>query len=843
MSCAPNTSRSLHLTFSLLRLALPFVMSCFAAAQQPEAAPSSVVPPLVSFSGKAVDLQGKPMSGVLGATFSIYKDESEGAPLWMETQNVTADSKGNYTVHLGATMAAGLPLDVFTSGEARWLGVRINGGEEQPRVLLLSVPYALKAADAQTLGGLPASAFLLAAQAAGTSSTSSADTSSSSSSAAPAAVGGSGMADYVPLWTNGNTLGDSVLYQSGTGSTAKIGINTKTPSATLDVKGGANIQGTLSLPTTGAATATAGKSSQPQKLTASSYNSSTKTAVNENFQWQAEPAGNNTASPDGTLNLLYGSGSNTPSETGLNIAGNGQITFATGQTFPGTGTITGVTAGTGLTGGGNSGNVTLSMLTSCASGQVLQWNGSQWVCSNAATGTITGVTAGTDLIGGGTAGNVTLNLDTSKVPQLNAANTFIGNQTVNGNLGATSFAGDGSALTNLQGANVQGTVASAINAQNLGGLPPSSYQPAGSYATTGPNSFTGDQSVNGNVSATGSISGAAGNFTGMVTEAGALLPASGTASPSQGYNSQPLDAVASVYDSNAAQAQSADFRWQAEPAGNDTGAPSGTLSLLYGLNGAMPTETGLSIASNGRIAFTAGQTFPGVGTVTSVGSGAGLTGGPITGSGALSIANGGVTNSMLQNSSVTVTAGTDLTGGGAVTLGGSTTLNLDTAKVPQLSTANTFIGDQSVNGSLSASGNITANNLAANLNVSGGTGTFSGLVSAGNLSLGNALTVANGGTGLSGGTSGGILSFTASGALASSDVLIAGALVLGGGTGAVPSTSADFTTASATNSATLKLGKPGDGNDSKSGDLGALFSQPVRPAAEQRWPRRQSAAT
>jgi hypothetical protein len=40
--------------------------------------------------------------------------------------------------------------------------VRINGGEEQPRVLLLSVPYALKAADAQTLGGLPASAFLLA---------------------------------------------------------------------------------------------------------------------------------------------------------------------------------------------------------------------------------------------------------------------------------------------------------------------------------------------------------------------------------------------------------------------------------------------------------------------------------------------------------------------------------------------------------------------------------------------------------------------------------------------------------------------------------------------------------
>src|SRR3990170_1578308 len=34
--------------------------------------------------------------------------------------------------------------------------------EEQPRILLVSVPYALKAADAETLGGKPASAFVLA---------------------------------------------------------------------------------------------------------------------------------------------------------------------------------------------------------------------------------------------------------------------------------------------------------------------------------------------------------------------------------------------------------------------------------------------------------------------------------------------------------------------------------------------------------------------------------------------------------------------------------------------------------------------------------------------------------
>src|ERR1700683_3787075 len=122
---------------------------------------AAVVPRLVNFSGKAVD-QGKTITGITGVTFSIYSEETGGSPLWMETQNVQADSRGNYTAQLGATKTEGLPQELFTSGEARWLGVRVNGGEEQPRVLLLSVPYALKAADAQTLGGLPASAFALA---------------------------------------------------------------------------------------------------------------------------------------------------------------------------------------------------------------------------------------------------------------------------------------------------------------------------------------------------------------------------------------------------------------------------------------------------------------------------------------------------------------------------------------------------------------------------------------------------------------------------------------------------------------------------------------------------------
>ena len=108
----------------------------------------------------------------------------------------------------------------------------------------------------------------------------------------------------------------------------------------------------------------------------------------------------------------------------------------------GSGTITGITtaSGSGLTGGGTSGTLNLSLITSCSSGQILEWSGSAWECTNpSGGGTITGVTAGTDLTGGGKSGNVTLNLDITKVPQLETANAFTGNQTVSGNVSATGL--------------------------------------------------------------------------------------------------------------------------------------------------------------------------------------------------------------------------------------------------------------------------------------------------------------------------------------------------------------------------------------------------------------------
>jgi len=147
--------------------ALSFLALVFSAGAQTSPANSGVssvsaqVPHLIRFSGVAKDEIGKPLSGVLGITFALYKDEQGGAPLWLETQNVQADAAGHYTALLGSATEDGVPLDLFASGDARWLEVRGQGQLEQPRVLLVSVPYAIKAHEAETLSGRTLSDFVL----------------------------------------------------------------------------------------------------------------------------------------------------------------------------------------------------------------------------------------------------------------------------------------------------------------------------------------------------------------------------------------------------------------------------------------------------------------------------------------------------------------------------------------------------------------------------------------------------------------------------------------------------------------------------------------------------------
>jgi trimeric autotransporter adhesin len=345
---------------------LCLIMASSATGQSASPSTNAAMPTLVNYSGTLIGVDEKPLTNLTGVTFYLYENSQGGAPLWVEMQNVQPNKAGRYSVTLGSTTSAGLPVDVFASGQARWLGIQVQGQEEQARVMLLAVPYALKAGDAETIGGLPPSAFMLATPTIASGSLATepsgkAPLLSSAPSVSSNVTTTGGTVNAIPLFTAGTNVQNSILTQ-----TAATAIN---------------VAGKLNLPANGTATATGGKASRPEDFIASAFNSGSAAAVAQTFQLQAEAAGNNSATPSGTLNLLYGAGTIAPAETGFKINNKGVIAFATGQTFPGTG-----------------------------------------------KGTITGVVPGGGLSGGGTTGTVTLNLDTTKVPELTSNNTFSGTE-------------------------------------------------------------------------------------------------------------------------------------------------------------------------------------------------------------------------------------------------------------------------------------------------------------------------------------------------------------------------------------------------------------------------------
>jgi len=139
-----------------------------------EPADGSVAPHLINFSGtidpqitqiRQNEPQTRGSSPAINISFPLYELQEGGPALWSESRKVQLDKQGRYTVLLGCTQLRDLLLELFTSGKARWLGAQLvadgdPAAEEKPRIPLVGIPYTLKAAPADTLGRLSASAFL-----------------------------------------------------------------------------------------------------------------------------------------------------------------------------------------------------------------------------------------------------------------------------------------------------------------------------------------------------------------------------------------------------------------------------------------------------------------------------------------------------------------------------------------------------------------------------------------------------------------------------------------------------------------------------------------------------------
>ena len=132
------------------------------------AAAHAQVPSLMNFQGLLLDANGQPKNGTVTLVIELFAEASGGNPLWSESHPSVWVTDGVYDVVLGGTTP--LTTQVFSSA-ARYVQITVDGEVLAPRRQLLAVPYALRAAVADSALGASTAYFADNATMAGSAAT------------------------------------------------------------------------------------------------------------------------------------------------------------------------------------------------------------------------------------------------------------------------------------------------------------------------------------------------------------------------------------------------------------------------------------------------------------------------------------------------------------------------------------------------------------------------------------------------------------------------------------------------------------------------------------------------
>ncbi|MCX5751277.1 MAG: hypothetical protein NT099_06390 [Candidatus Saganbacteria bacterium] len=618
------------------------------------------IPGQISFQGVLKDAAGHSVNDNLSIVFTIYDAASGGSSLWTETQSVSVEG-GLYNVSLGASTP--ITATVF-NGSTRYLGVKVSTDSEMtPRIALLSTPYAFRAAVVDTISDESVTTAKIVDAA--VTNVKLAGSITGAKFATNISISTTGIVTADAFYGNGANL-QGVTVANGAISSAKIATGAVTAEK-IATSNSASSNKYLKYDGTNMLWATVSGGSGSMEVDNLSID------TNANGSLEVKDSGVTTAklSNESVIAGKIAAGAVTSAKLASNLSVTGTVTA---------GAFSGSGAGlTGVVGTVADGSITAAKITNEA-----VTNGK--IASNAITSakiTDEAVTSGKIAAGAVTSAKLASNLSVTGIV---TAGAFSGSGSGLTNIPASSLA-DGSitaakitdeAVTEgkiassavTAGKIAAGAVTSAKLASNLsvtGTVTAGAFSGSGSGLTNIPASSLADGSITaakitdeavteGKIASSAVTAGkiAAGavtsaklasnlSVTGIVT-AGAF---SGSGS---GLTNIPASSLADGSVTNAKLAGSISGDKLASNAAVLSIAKTGSSRLTGAVD--LKPGTNITLTQTGNT-IEVSASGGGSGTVTSISTGTGLTGGPITTSGIISIESGGIGATQLADNAVT----------------------------------------------------------------------------------------------------------------------------------------------------------------------------------------------